>query len=186
MFSLLGLFHEGRIVCPDRSHCTRPQCVFSHLADLPSPKLDIPVESPAPASPLSGRRVQSDASSIPAKRASSPLRRASEPSSSADEPPRKLLRVGSAQKHLAVPTASSSSASGPVLRVGAMHSQVPIPVRQVTDCCLEYASTHFFPDNVEESLRPLQCLIPGNTLKKSQSGIGARSQTGRRSLQAIE
>ncbi|KAJ7068361.1 ribonuclease H-like domain-containing protein [Mycena amicta] len=113
MFSTLKIF---QVSCPD-SACTRPNCLFSHRSDLPSPVgLVIPLEQPTTANV-----VPTSSSTVPAKR---PI---SSSSSSLDEPPRKNLKVAP-NRSVAVPP--QPTAGPPVLRVNGAQSVVPLPVRQ--------------------------------------------------------
>ncbi|KAK7061804.1 exonuclease domain-containing protein [Favolaschia claudopus] len=115
MFSSLQLFQ--RLPCPDSEKCTRPQCLFSHRTDLPRPPtLVVPIERP----------VQSEKSTIPAKRpvpstSSSPSRSATQ------EPPRKQQKLASSRP---APVKQELTSGPPVLRVNGAQSMVPIPVRQ--------------------------------------------------------
>ncbi|KAF9495402.1 hypothetical protein BDN71DRAFT_876921 [Pleurotus eryngii] len=137
MFSSLRLFHI--LPCPQRDHCSRIRCVFSHESNLPSEQsLDIPYEKPAEldrkASDSPPARAP-DAAVIPAKRpiASAGIRRSAAPSSTSSqngEPPRKLQKLGPTQRPLAVPTASHTTTGVPLLKVNAAQSQVAVPVRQ--------------------------------------------------------
>ncbi|KAI0832387.1 ribonuclease H-like protein [Trametes gibbosa] len=137
MFPTLKLFHS--LPCPDKPHCTRHNCLFSHSPDLnhipitPVP-LDSPKPTPAPPpkQPPSAAAVAS--TSIPAKRSvGSPLRFAapSNGATSNSEPPAKFQKVGTSKRPIAVPSAPQTSSNGvPVLRVNAAQSQVAVPVRQ--------------------------------------------------------
>ncbi|KAI9001042.1 ribonuclease H-like protein [Trametes punicea] len=146
MFPSLGLFQS--LPCPDKQHCTRLNCLFSHRSEITAiPVTPVPVDSPKPASAhpssstysaaskpsTSAIASASDSSSIPAKRpVSSPLRVAS-PSNgtSAGEPPAKFQRTGTLKRQSAVPSGLQTNSAGvPVLRVNAAQSQVPVPVRQ--------------------------------------------------------
>lgn len=108
MFSSLGLFQS--LSCPQRNNCNRPSCIFSHNLDLPSHhSLDIPVQKvqPLPQTP-SANVVQR---AVPSKRPFHNL--AQGPSSNSNGapsgPPTQRLRVGTAQKPVAVPAASHTS-----------------------------------------------------------------------------
>ncbi|KAM5540478.1 hypothetical protein V8D89_005936 [Ganoderma adspersum] len=143
MFSSLGLFHT--LPCPDKQHCNRPNCLFSHRPDLTQfPVTPVPIDVRAPSfesssaeskhsTPKSKPTRTSSASSIPAKRSlSSPLR-APPPSNGnpTSEPPTKFQRTGTPQRPVAVPTRAQSSSTGvPVLKVPPAQSQVALPVRQ--------------------------------------------------------
>ncbi|OJT04159.1 hypothetical protein TRAPUB_5204 [Trametes pubescens] len=139
MFPTLKLFQT--LPCPEKPHCTRAHCLFSHSSDITQiPVTPVPVDVPKPApsgTSTPARRTTSAAAvasaSIPAKRPiSSPLRTAG-PSNgtSSSEPPKKLQRTGTSQRPVAVPSGPQTTSTGvPVLRVSAAQSQVPIPVRQ--------------------------------------------------------
>ncbi|KAI0353634.1 ribonuclease H-like protein [Trametes cingulata] len=154
MFPTLGLFQT--LPCPEKPHCTRLNCIFSHSPDITHiPVTPVPVDVsqptassstgpqrpvPSAASSSSTPRPSSSAAaalaastSIPAKRPiSSPLRAAG-PSNgtSTSEPPTKLQRTGTARRPVAVPSGPQTTANGvPVLRVSAAQSQVAVPVRQ--------------------------------------------------------
>ncbi|KAI0661013.1 ribonuclease H-like protein [Cubamyces menziesii] len=148
MFPTLGLFQS--LPCPDKQHCSRLHCLFSHSPDITSiPVTPVPVDTPkpAPAQPQASSSTSSRASrpstpaaavssasaSIPAKRpVSSPLRAAGSSNGTvAREPPTKLQRTGAPNRPVAVPSGPQTTSTGaPVLRVSAAHSQVPVPVRQ--------------------------------------------------------
>ncbi|TFK91509.1 Rexo1 protein [Polyporus arcularius HHB13444] len=143
MFPALGLFQS--LPCPEKPHCTRSNCVFSHRPDLTHiPVTPVPVDAPKPASaPASASKptasklsasqpASASSASIPAKRSvSSPLRAAGPSNgSTSNEPPRKFLRTGPPQRPVAVPSGSRTSTGAPVLRVSAAQSTVAIPVRQ--------------------------------------------------------
>ncbi|KAF8165256.1 ribonuclease H-like domain-containing protein [Crassisporium funariophilum] len=118
MFANLRLFKS--LACPDLPACTRPHCIFSHSPDLPPPpglNFALPLIKPKPAE-----------ITVPAKRAAavSPIK-SPKPSPG---PPRKLQKVGTSQRPLAVSSASHSESGVPILRVNAAQSQVAIPVRQ--------------------------------------------------------
>ncbi|KAI0771596.1 ribonuclease H-like protein [Trametes elegans] len=139
MFPTLGLFQT--LPCPEKQHCARRNCLFSHRPDLtkiPVTPVPVDVPKPAPSTSAVAPRPPPSASaasslSIPAKRSvSSPLRAAG-PSNgpSTSEPPTKLQRAGPSRRPVAVPSGPQTSSTGvPVLRVSAAQSQVPIPVRQ--------------------------------------------------------
>ncbi|KAI0638158.1 ribonuclease H-like protein [Trametes polyzona] len=139
MFPTLKLFQT--LPCPEKPHCTRPHCLFSHSPDISQfPVTPVPVDTPKPtpstsSSTASKQRVPATAvpSSIPAKRpVGSPLRAAG-PSNgtSTSEPPKKLQRTGTPKRPVAVPAGPQTTSTGaPVLRVNAAQSQVAIPVRQ--------------------------------------------------------
>ncbi|KAI0723275.1 Rexo1 protein [Earliella scabrosa] len=140
MFSTLGLFHN--LPCPEKQDCKRLNCVFSHRPDLTQiPVTPVPVETPKPThapsvatNPAVSQHVASPSNFLPAKRSiSSPLRAgAPGPSNgSTSEPPRKLQRMGTPQRPVAVPSGPPTSSTGvPVLKVTPAQSQVPVPVRQ--------------------------------------------------------
>lgn len=114
MFASLGLFQN--LACPEINTCTRPQCIFSHRNDLPPPpSLNIPVDEPQIASSSTQPTVHvptpKKTTVIPAKRAvaSSPLRAGTSIRSSVGEPPRKLQKLDSIQKPLAVPSTSHTT-----------------------------------------------------------------------------
>lgn len=112
MFSTLGLFRS--LACPEKDKCTRVPCIFSHRTDLPPPfALDITVHLPTQARPSTAPtppqpQPQQRLSLTPAKRPvpHTPIGNDSTILSVAAEPPRKLQKVGSAQRPLAIPTAS--------------------------------------------------------------------------------
>ncbi|KAF9446957.1 Rexo1 protein [Macrolepiota fuliginosa MF-IS2] len=120
MLPVAGLFHS--LACPD-GHCNRAPCLFSHRKpeDLPPPvTLAIPVtEPPKPLAQPPKRQI-----------AQTPNSNAASSSPAVREPPRKLQRVGTAQRPVAVPTTSQTTNGVPVLRINAAQSLVPIPVRQ--------------------------------------------------------
>lgn len=158
MFPTLKLFQT--LPCPEKPHCTRAHCLFSHSADIthiPVTPVPVDVPKPAPSAPSTpAKRTTAAAAvastSIPAKRPiSSPLRAAG-PSNgtSSGEPPKKLQRTGTSQRPVAVPSGPQTTSVSlyvplhssvihpcveqtgvPVLRVSAAQSQVAIPVRQV-------------------------------------------------------
>ena len=122
MFSTLGLFQK--LPCPERSRCTRPNCLFSHADDITQiPTVRVPVDAqkpqptaaapqpsvPQPVASTSKQQTQiaKIESSIPAKRPLSFVRpgpsAASSPGKVA-EPPRKLQRVGNTQIPASVQT----------------------------------------------------------------------------------
>ena len=125
MFSSLGLFQT--LPCPDKQHCNRPSCLFSHRPDLTQfPVTPVPVDIHPPSSestsaeskhstPNSKPTRTSSASSIPAKRSlSSPLRASSTSNGNpASEPPSKFQRTGTPQRPVAVPTRAQSSSVRP-------------------------------------------------------------------------
>ncbi|KAJ7094675.1 Rexo1 protein [Mycena belliarum] len=119
MFSSSSLFQQ--LACPDAPRCPRPNCLFSHRADLPlPPPLVVPVELPV------GASKPSTLSTVPAKRpAPSPSTSTSGPSVPR-EPPRKQQKL----PNRAVPTVQQPTAGPPILRVNGALSVVPIPVRQ--------------------------------------------------------
>lgn len=136
MFSPLGLFRS--LVCPEKDKCTRVPCIFSHRDDLPPPHaLDLTIhlpEVPTQARPCIAPTThqpqpQQRLSLTPAKRPlpHTPL---GNDSTVAAEPPRKLQKVGSAQRPLAIPSASHTETGVPILRVLPAQSLVPIPIRQ--------------------------------------------------------
>jgi len=108
MFSPLGLFQS--LVCPEKDKCTRVPCIFSHRADLPPPPaLHLPTQAPPCTAPTRPQpQPQQRLSLTPAKRPvpHTPPRNDSTVLSMAAEPPRKLQKVGSAQRPLAIPSAS--------------------------------------------------------------------------------
>ncbi|KAH8105875.1 Rexo1 protein [Cristinia sonorae] len=148
MFPTLGLFQ--RIPCPERSSCKRPNCIFSHDPNtVQPPAVRIPVDSPLPsASPSTSTPSSSNTatpvrmpptapSKVVTKRpidstVSSVASGSGGVTRSTDEPPKKLQRVGTLQKPVAIPTATTTSSGVPILRVNAAQSQVPIPVRQAS------------------------------------------------------
>ncbi|KAI0774244.1 ribonuclease H-like protein [Fomes fomentarius] len=136
MFPTLSLFQT--LPCPEKPHCKRPNCLFSHRPDVTQiPVTPILVEVPKPsyaAASTSAPQITAEpTTSIPAKRSiSSPLR-ATAPGdgSAAREPPRKLQRTGPPQRPVAVPSAPTTSSTGvPVLKITPAQSQVALPVRQ--------------------------------------------------------
>lgn len=112
MFSPLGLFRS--LVCPEKDKCTRVPCIFSHRDGLPPPHaLDLTIHLPTQARPCivpptPQPQPQQRLSLAPAKRPlpHTPLGNDSTIPSVAAEPPRKLQKVGSAQRPLAIPSAS--------------------------------------------------------------------------------
>ncbi|KAF8205066.1 ribonuclease H-like domain-containing protein [Pholiota molesta] len=129
MFTTAGLFKD--LACPARDTCTRPQCIYSHLSNIPPPK---PLGKPAFTSPQSASgsssglaRATANDSVIPAKRPAIVSPSKLIPVSA--EPPRKVQKVNPG-KRIPVPTASHTESGVPILRVNAAQSQVPIPVRQ--------------------------------------------------------
>ncbi|KAH9853502.1 Rexo1 protein [Lenzites betulinus] len=137
MFPTLKLFQS--LPCPEKPHCTRSNCLFSHRPDLNHiPVTPVPVDTPKPTHSSPSKQpppVAAVASaSIPAKRSvGSPLLRTAGPSNgtSTGEPPTKFQRVGTPKRPIAVPTGPQTSSNGvPVLRVNAAQSQVAVPVRQ--------------------------------------------------------
>lgn len=122
MFSSLGLFQT--LPCPEKDHCDRPNCLFSHRPDLSQfPVTPVPVDVRRPSSessPTGSKRSpastrSSPASCIPAKRSvSSPLR-AIAPSNGnpTSEPPTKFQRTGTPQRPVAVPTRAQSASVSP-------------------------------------------------------------------------
>lgn len=123
MFSTLGLFKKTR--CPTIQDCKRTNCPFSHSQDTPAepPALNIPVHTPKPRpQPQKERKEQpkpTPSSSslqnlrVPSKRAVSELQTAG--GIAAIEPPRKLSKVGLAQKPGAVPTPAQTPVSPKLL-----------------------------------------------------------------------
>lgn len=130
MFPILNLFQ--RDPCPERDTCKRPNCIFSHDPNTPqTPTPRILVESPPQVVPSgsgsgtstpSSSRIATPRSSTQSqsqgKRGfSSPLSPSlkaggsSAAGPSTGEPPRKLQRVGTAQKPVAIPTATTTSVS---------------------------------------------------------------------------
>ncbi|KAI0650783.1 ribonuclease H-like protein [Trametes meyenii] len=144
MFPTLGLFQN--LPCPEKPHCARLNCLFSHRPDLTHiPVTPVPVDTPKSAPSTSQSTPRSSpskpstpaaavaSSSVPAKRSiSSPLRAAGHSNAlPANEPPTKFQRAGSVRRPVAAPSGSQTSSTGvPVLRVSAAQSQVAIPVRQ--------------------------------------------------------
>ncbi|KDR83648.1 hypothetical protein GALMADRAFT_235962 [Galerina marginata CBS 339.88] len=126
MFANLGLFKN--LACPERGTCARSNCLFSHSSDVPLPRPLIR-ETPVPSTsrlPPDPKKVKDTV--VPAKRPAvasptkSPL--------TTPEPPRKLQKVGSAQRPLAVPSAARTETGVPLLRINAAQSLVALPVRQ--------------------------------------------------------
>ena len=120
MFPTAGLFQK--LPCPEKQSCKRTNCLFNHSTHVKEVlTVHIPVETPK-ATPSSSKSAaqQPIAStsratpqshvpppSIPAKRAiSSPLRTAGASNGLTGEPPKKLQRIGTAQKATAKPTLS--------------------------------------------------------------------------------
>ncbi|TFK43452.1 ribonuclease H-like domain-containing protein [Crucibulum laeve] len=133
MFSSLRLFQN--VSCPEKQNCKRPHCIFSHRTDLPPPPpLNIPIEQPkpAPADPPKRSPVKpSNGVVVPAKRPiSTTLSRGPLSAGPSSEPPRKLQKVGSSTKPIAVPSASHTNTGVPIIRVNTAQSLVAIPVRQ--------------------------------------------------------
>ncbi|KAI0347258.1 ribonuclease H-like protein [Trametopsis cervina] len=137
MFSTLGLF--DKLPCPEKDQCKRPNCVFSHSPDVKHvPTAHVPVDVPKPVASsskvtppeaASGSKVVARPSVIPAKRpVTSTLARAN--NGAPAEPPRKLQKVGSTARPVAVPSSYVGTDGVPILRVNAAQSQVAIPVRQ--------------------------------------------------------
>lgn len=129
MFSSLGLFQS--LPCPERNNCNRPSCIFSHSLDLSSHhSLSILVQKAQSLPQTSSADVVTRA--VPSKRPFHNI--AQGPSSSSNAalsgPPTQRLRVGTAQKSIAVPTASHTSTGVPIIRINPAQSQVALPVRQ--------------------------------------------------------
>lgn len=126
MFSSSGLFQS--LSCPERNNCNRPSCIFSHSLDLPSHhSLNIPVQHlPQTTSADVAPRT------VPSKRPFHNI--AQGPSSGSNGalngPPIQRLRVGIAQKPVAVPAQSHTSTGVPIIRINPAQSQVALPVRQ--------------------------------------------------------
>ena len=92
MFTHQGLFKS--LACPDRDTCNRPHCLYSHASNiLPARLPQFVVKAPPPVTPVA----------VPIKR---PVVRTTSPPT--PEPPRKLQKVGTSQRPLAVPSASHS------------------------------------------------------------------------------
>ena len=132
MFATLGLFSS--LPCPERSSCSRPNCLFSHSADIP-PQRQLVLPKPTPAKPTP---AEPKPTLVPAKRPTAP--------STPPEPPRKLQKVAPPQRPLPVQSSSRSEVGlslvlgsllivlqtgVPILKVNAAQSLVAIPVRQV-------------------------------------------------------
>ncbi|KAF5322365.1 hypothetical protein D9619_000791 [Psilocybe cf. subviscida] len=129
MFTTLGLFNA--VACPDRDACTRSSCLLSHSPDLPQPRglARISVApSPSPSSSKPPPATPLKESVVPAKRPAliSPVKAYK----SAAEPPRKLQKVGPAQRPSALPGVSYTESGVPILRINAAQSLVAVPVRQ--------------------------------------------------------
>ncbi|PPQ68000.1 hypothetical protein CVT26_007363 [Gymnopilus dilepis] len=116
MFATLGLFSS--LPCPERPSCSRPNCLFSHSADIP-PQRQLVLPKPTPAKPTP---AEPKPTLVPAKRPTAP--------STPPEPPRKLQKVAPPQRPLPVQSSSRSETGVPILKVNAAQSLVAIPVRQ--------------------------------------------------------
>ncbi|KAG1752704.1 ribonuclease H-like protein [Suillus paluster] len=115
-----GLFQS--LSCPERNNCSRPSCIFSHSSDLPSHNsLNIPVHEPSPV-PIPQKIAKPSADVVP--------RLPSGSNGNPSGPPTQRLRVGTAQKPVAVPATSHTSTGVPILRINPAQSQVALPVRQ--------------------------------------------------------
>lgn len=119
MFPTLGLFHK--LPCPEKAHCQRPSCLFSHSPEVTEvPVIPIPVDVPKPAAPQTPPQPAASSSKtpsiqakpahvMPAKRSiGSPLQ-AARNGTLPSGPPSKLQRVGTPQRPVAVPTLSYTS-----------------------------------------------------------------------------
>ena len=105
MFSSLGLFKKTK--CPDIQHCKRTTCVFSHDQGTTTEPvaLDIPIHAPKPQpQPQKEKPVPNPSSSSTRSQTVPSKRPASELQTSTVGPPRKISKVGSAQKPGVVPT----------------------------------------------------------------------------------
>lgn len=105
MFTTAGLFKD--LACPERDTCTRPQCIYSHLSNIPPPK---PLGKPAFTSPQSASGTSSGLPRDTAKESVIPAKRPAIVSPSkllpvSAEPPRKVQKVNPG-KRISVPTAS--------------------------------------------------------------------------------
>src|SRR6267154_2161544 len=111
MFSTFGFFQS--LPCPQRNNCNRPSCVFSHSPDLLyHPTLNIPVQEPkVQPSPNQSDSVSDALPAVPSKRPFHNLAQGTPSSSNgpSSEPPTQRLRVGIAQKPVAVPAASHTN-----------------------------------------------------------------------------
>ncbi|ETW83986.1 hypothetical protein HETIRDRAFT_472359 [Heterobasidion irregulare TC 32-1] len=128
MFSPLGLFHS--LPCPNKSQCRRKNCLFSHKSGVVENPVSIPYDTPQP---VASSSALASRSSVPAKRpaASSPTHALSSANAASSlHPQRKLQKVGTTQKPLALPTASRTPTGVPVLRVNAAQSKIPVATRQ--------------------------------------------------------
>ncbi|PPQ77431.1 hypothetical protein CVT25_011013 [Psilocybe cyanescens] len=141
MFATTGLFKN--LACPERDTCTRQNCLFSHSPDAPAPRPLIKQAPPVPSrssaspststlppkSPPIANAKKSNATIVPAKRPA--LSSPTKSTTTSAEPPRKLQKIGSIKRPVAVPSSSTHTESGvPVLRVNAAQSLVALPVRQ--------------------------------------------------------
>ncbi|TBU32802.1 Rexo1 protein [Dichomitus squalens] len=179
MFSTLGLFQT--LPCPEKEHCARPNCLFSHRPDLIQfPVTPVPVDVPRVSSSTThGSRLSApeptagSSTSIPAKRSiSSPLRAAGVsnviPSS---EPPTKFQRTGTPRRPVAVPTGVQSSSTGvPVLKVPPAQSQVALPVRQAM---LKSLYDHFVV--LYEKILPANPTLASEHALKQEQEVYAKS-----------
>jgi hypothetical protein len=115
MFAPLGHFRS--LPCPDGSSCSRSNCVFSHRpsSELPTQhSLNIPVETPKQSVPSTSTlaEVQRAPAAVPAKRSSLHASNligngGNSKISGNTEPPRKLQKLGPAQRTVAVASSSS-------------------------------------------------------------------------------
>lgn len=109
MFSPLGLFHS--LPCPNKLQCRRKNCLFSHKSGVVENPVSIPYDTPQP---VASSSALASRPSVPAKRpaASSPTHALSSANAASSvQPQRKLQKVGTAQKPLALPTASRTPVS---------------------------------------------------------------------------
>jgi hypothetical protein len=111
MFTTLNLFQTLR--CPERSTCSRKNCLFSHAKDIPAPStLIIPVRldkepggDKSATSSNTTPKVTPTSAKRPAPSSPSPA------TSSAAEPPRKLQKVGTSSRSRPIPTSSEINVS---------------------------------------------------------------------------
>lgn len=117
MFATTGLFKN--LACPERDTCTRQNCLFSHSPDAPAPRPLIKQAPPVPSrssaspststlppkSPPIANAKKSNATIVPAKRPA--LSSPTKSTTTSAEPPRKLQKIGSIKRPVAVPSSST-------------------------------------------------------------------------------
>ncbi|KAI0068640.1 ribonuclease H-like protein [Artomyces pyxidatus] len=127
MFSSLGLFQS--LPCPEGTHCKRHNCLFSHSPHVSQACVSVPYDPP----PQPVASTSASSSTVPAKRhapASPAPSVTSRSHAGPSEPPRKLQKVGTVRRPVAVPTAAHTPSGVPVLSVNAAQSKLPIATRQ--------------------------------------------------------